>query len=145
MNTKITSFLALLMLVSIQVGLAFNHPDDWQPIFLTPGGGNTVEGVEANFKLATCNGEEVVFIRFINHNEYSVTLEWYDAVYDKEMKFIGRTDENIKKSLKVLAKTELKGECGAYSELVIKVKDFVQGKDDIQRYYASDLNIFAGQ
>lgn len=145
MNTKITSILTLFILVLVQVGIAFNPPDSWQPIFLTPGGGNTLEGVEANFKLGICNGEDVVFIRFTNHNAYSVTLEWYDAVYDKEMKFIGRTSENNKKSLKILSQTELKGECEKYPELVVKITDFVQNKDEIQRYNASDLNIFAAQ
>ncbi len=120
---------------------------DWQPIFLLVTGGNIMNGVEAFFQLNTCNGEDIIYVKFFNHNNKPVKLEWSDAVFTQELKWINRDKPGDKKSLIIPQNTEFKGECGnsLYPELLIKVKDFVADKKDFKRYSASRLTVIPVQ
>ena len=120
---------------------------DWQPIFLQVTGVNTMDGVEASFQINTCNGEDVIYIKFINHNKYNVKLEWFDAVFSQELKWINKDQASDKKSLVLPAYKEAKGECSSklYPELIVKSKDFVADKKDIKRYSTSQLKVIAVQ
>lgn len=138
--------ISFCLLFSSQLLIA-NNEQNWQTIYLTPGGGNQMDGVEAYFKTATCNGEAVVYVKFINHNDYSVQLEWFDAVFTQELKWINKDEERSKKILLISPKAEVEGGCvtGAKVELVISLKDFVADKSDFKRYSAFQLNVLAVQ
>ena len=138
-------FIFILILSSLhQVGAQTN---DWQPIFLQVTGVNTMDGVEASFQINTCNGEDIIYIKFINHNENTVKLEWFDAVFSQELKWINKDQALNKKSLILPAGKEAKGECSGkiYPELIVKIKDFVADKKDFKRYSASQLKVIAVQ
>jgi hypothetical protein len=148
MKKRIHLQLLFLILFTFSIGpLSADPTSDWQSIYLTPGGGNTMDGVEAYFLLGTCNGEDVVYVKFINHNDYPVKLEWYDAVFNQELKWINKDEEQNKRSVLISSKTEVKGECAMknYPELIIKVKDFVADKKEFKRYSSYRLNVLAVQ
>lgn len=120
---------------------------DWQPIYLLVTGGNIMDGVEASFQVNTCDGEDVVYIKFINHGAKPVKLEWFDAVFTQELKWINKDQAAAKKSLLLPAKAQVKGDCSTTlnPELIIKLKDFVANKKDFKRYSASQLRVVAVQ
>ncbi len=128
-----------------------NSNSEWQLIGLTLGGNNILDGVEAFFQLGTCSGEDVIYIKFINHTAAPVKLEWYDAVFTQEQKWIKKEQEADKKSLKIAANKEDKGACSVSSsdsyssELIVKLKDFVSDKKNFKRYSASNLTVTAVQ
>jgi len=150
MNKKILFFI-LLLLVAIFYAphnkLVAQNTSAWQPIFLQVTGGNTMDGVEASFQLNKCNGLDVVYIKFFNHNSYPVKIEWIDAVFTKELKWVNDSKGVDRKSLTLLANTEAKGECAnkLYPALLIKMKDFIISKKDFKRYSASQLTVVAVQ
>lgn len=106
-----------------------------------------MDGVEASFQINTCNGEDVIYIKFINRNENTVKLEWFDAVFSQELKWINKDQTSNKKSLILPAVKEVKGECSSklYPELVVKIRDFVADKKDVKRYSTSQLKVIAVQ
>jgi len=114
---------------------------DWQPIYLQVTGHNTMDGVEALFQLSSCNGEDIISIKYINHNDYAVKLEWFDAVFTRELKWINKEQAADKKTIQLAAKEEAMGTCSnnLYAELIVKVKDFTADKKDFNRYSASRL------
>jgi hypothetical protein len=120
---------------------------EWQPIYLLVTGGNTMDGVEASFQVNTCNGVDVIYIKFINHNANSVKIEWFDAVFSQELKWNNKEQPGDKKSLVLSANAEVKGECSKnlYPELFVKVKDFVVDKKDFKRYAASQFRVVSVQ
>lgn len=142
---KITNLSLLLILFFFSNLRLDAQTNDWQPIYLLATGANTMDGVEASFQLNTCNGEDVVHVKFINHNEYAVKLEWFDDVFTQELKWINKEQAGNKKSITLAAKAEAKGAClnNSHPELIIKVKDFVATKKDFKRYSSSQLMIVA--
>lgn len=116
---------------------------EWQPIYLQVTGHNTMDGVEALFQLNSCNGEDIISIKYINHNDYAVKLEWFDAVFTQELKWINKEQAGDKKTIQLAAKEEAIGKCSnnLYAELIVKVKDFTADKKDFKRYSASRLRV----
>ncbi len=106
-----------------------------------------MDGVEAYFQLSTCNGENVVYVKFINHNDYSVKLEWFDAVFTQELKWINKDEERNKKSVLIAPQKEAIGACSGQGSavLIINLKDFVADKNEFKRYSAYQLNVLAVQ
>lgn len=143
MKKKIINLILLLVLIISSNVRVSAQTNDWQPIYLLVSGANTMEGVEASFQLNTCNGEDVIYVKFINHNEYAVKLEWFDGVFSQELKWVNKEQAGDKKTITVPAKAEAKGTClnNSNLELVIKVKDFVANKKDVKRYSTSQLMI----
>ena len=120
---------------------------EWQPVFLQASGANKLNGVEASFQVATCNGEDVVFVKFINHNTYTVKLEWFDAVFTQELKWINKESSSDKKSVTLAANEETKGVCSTSGnpDLIVKMKNFITNKKDFKRYSTSQLLVIAVQ
>lgn len=137
-------FLILLLVLIISSNIRVDaQTNKWQPIYLLVTGANTMEGVEASFQLNTCNGEDVIQVKFINHNEYAVKLEWFDGVFSQELKWVNKELAGDKKSITLAAKAEAQGTClnNSNPELIIKIKDFVASKKDVKRYSSSQLLI----
>lgn len=106
-----------------------------------------MDGVEASFLVNTCNGVDIVFIKFINHNANAVKIEWFDAVFSQELKWNNKEAPGDKKSMVLAANAEVKGECSKnqYPELFVKVKDFVADKKNFKRYSASRFKVVSVQ
>lgn len=141
MQLRITSLLVLVCFsVFLQKAFA-QKKSEWEPIYLLVTGHNVMDGVEASFKLGACNGEDVVLIKFKNQNDYPVKLEWADAIFSYELKWIYRKEINAKKSISIKAKESVEGDCTIHQQpdLVVKVKDFVSNKENVKRYLTSQL------
>lgn len=141
MRKKLLFLIFWLVLIFSSVDQLRAQSADWQPIYLLVTGGNTMNGVEASFTSETCSGEEIIHIKFNNHNQYPVKLEWFDAVFTQELKWINKDQPADKKSITLPAHIERKGACliNEYPVLSIKVNDFVSDKNDFKRYSASHL------
>ena len=123
------------------------NKNGWEPVYLQVTGANTMDGVDASFRLGKCNNENVVFIKFINHNDYSVKLEWFDAVFTQELKWINKDEERSKKNLLIPAGAEVSGDCSntVSTVLMINLKSFVADKKEFKRYSSFQLNVLAVQ
>ncbi len=145
---KKLQLLSLLVILLVSSNLRMGaQSSDWQPIYLTAGGGNLMYGLEASFKSAPCNESDVIYVQFINHNAYPVKLEWFDAVFTQELIWIKKDQVNEKRSLTVPANSKLEGNCSnnTHPELSIKVKNFVPDLKAFKRYSAYNLTVTAVQ
>ena len=146
MNTRYQFLFSLLVLILL-VPRAVNAQvaSEWQPVFLQVTGDNHMDGVEASFQINACNGEDVIYVKFINHNNYPVKVEWFDAVFTQDLTWINKEQASDKKSLTIPANKEAKGECSGnlFPELYVKVKTFVAEKKNFKRYHASQLMVIA--
>ena len=115
----------------------------WNPIgFNVSGTNNTVNGVTVYYQLSTCNGEDVVFVKFVNNNNYSVNVEWYPAVFTQEHKWIKKETLQDKKSVTLNQTSALEGDCsGTKPETVIRLSDFSIKKSDFFRYSTSNIAV----
>lgn len=127
-------FLILSLVVKAQTS-------DWTPVFLTPSGNHVVKGVEAYFQQATCESNGVVFIKFVNTNDYAVNLEWYNAIFTQELQWIHREDD--KKSILIPAATTLNGSCNGELILSVDLSLFVQDPAQFKRLSTVGLIINA--
>lgn len=115
----------------------------WQPIGFNVAGHNIMNGVEAFYQVSNCNGENVVFVKFINHNDYAVTLEWFDAVFTQELKWFSKENTTAKKNISLDAKQEKTGDCTSENvvALKIKLKDFISDVTNFKRYGAKEFSV----
>lgn len=141
-TTLILSFFALSF-----TALYAQEQNSWEPLYLLVTGHNIKDGVEGSFQVSKCAGEDVVFIKFNNRNEYPVKLEWFDAVFTQELKWIHKTGENNKKTVLLSAKTEIAGKCGSENEaiLVVKMKDFIPDSNNFKRFQTSQLSVVGAE
>jgi len=141
---KIYFVILLVVLISPSYNKAVGQTSsDWAFIGLTVSGTNISEGIEAFYQSGTCNGKDVIYLKFINHNKYAVKLEWSDAMFTQDLKWFYRDKAVDKKSLTIPANSEAKGECSnsSTSQLLVEIKDFITDKSNFKRYSASDLKI----
>lgn len=136
--TVITGLLFLFAIKSFSQDKA-----TWEPVYLQVTGANTMNGIEANFQVGNCNNEDVVFIRFKNNNDYSVKLEWFDAVFTQELKWINKDEEVNKRSVVIPGKLEMTGTCinTDSPQLVVKLTDFISDKKNFKRFHTSQLTV----
>ena len=134
------SLAAILLFLTFSSEI-FCQDNSWTGIHLTVAGHNTMDGVEASFKQGNCNGEEVVFIELINHNDYDVSVTWSDAVFTQELKWVQKENKEEKTFLLPAAAT-VKGDCSEGNVvLMIWLKDFIKDKKDFKRYGAANFTV----
>jgi hypothetical protein len=116
---------------------------EWNPIGLTASGNNIQSGVEAFYQLNKCNKETVVFIKFINHNNFEVAVEWYDAVFTKDSKWVKNENTAIIKSLTIGVNEVESGDCSDKNkkELVVNVNDFISNIDDFNLFGINSFKV----
>lgn len=115
----------------------------WDPIGFSVIGHNTMNGVEAYYQLNKCTEEDVVFVKLINHNKYAVTVEWYPAVFTKELKWIRKENLSDKISVVVNPDVELRGDCTDTNKMMmIHLKDFSVDAINFNRYGTSNFAVY---
>ncbi len=136
------STLFLILFLSVSSIFAQAKPE-WIPIGLTASGKNIQSGVEAFYQLDKCNKEHVVFIKFINHNTYEVIVEWYDAVFTKDLKWVNNKNADLLKSLTIGVNEAVTGDCSNESqkELVVKVNDFISNVNDFNLFRINSFKV----
>jgi hypothetical protein len=127
-------FLIFLCCFSFQ--LSAQSDSDWQPVKLDVAGHSIVKDVEAVFQKKICNNEEMICVKFINHNKYAVTIKWYDAILTKGNSWVKKENSTAKKTLDIEAQKEISGDCSPDGSLecIIKLKDFIDNTVDYQLY-----------
>lgn len=115
----------------------------WSPIGLTASGKNMQNGVEAFYQLVKCNNENVVFIKFVNHNSYGVSLEWNDAVFTKDSKWVVNKNVEQSKLLMLEGNNSVSGDCSGINQsaLVVKVNDFVSRMEDFNLFGINSFKV----
>ena len=114
----------------------------WNPIGLSVSGNNTMNGVDALFQLNTCNGEDVVFMKLVNHNSYAVTVEWYPAVFTNDLKWIKKENLSDKKSIALDPNSEVASDCsGANPMMMNLLKDFSVVASNFMRFGTTNFVI----
>jgi hypothetical protein len=113
----------------------------WEPMFLTVSGNHIVDGVEGWFQPGECNGAPVVFIRFVNTNNSSVRVTWYDGIFTQALEWDKKMKPEDIKSLTVPGQSDQFGQCGTNPLLIITLADFNLGASDFKRYTAQEFNV----
>ena len=114
----------------------------WNPIGLSVSGDNTMNGVDALFQLNTCNGEDVVFMKLVNHNSYAVIVEWYPAVFTNDLKWIKKENISDKKSITLSPNSDVASDCsGSYRIMMNLLKDFSIGAADFMRFGTTNFAV----
>lgn len=135
-------FTHLVLLPLILLSLAGKaQSSDWTPVFLTPSGNHIVKGVEAYFQAGTCDNQGVVYIKFVNTNNYPVNLEWHNAVFTTGLTWIHQ--ETDRKSLTIPANTSLEGSCQGEPMLVVNLSQFLNDSSQFKRLSTVELLINA--
>jgi hypothetical protein len=142
MKKAVVSIFLSIFCLSLSYSAFSQNAVKWEPVYLTVSGGNILDGVEAYFRADVCNSESVIFIKFINRNNYSVKLSWFDAVFTTEAKWINKNSAGELKTVTLTSNTELAGDCSsANPNLTVKLKDFINQTETFKRYAASNLVI----
>ncbi|MES2593032.1 MAG: hypothetical protein V4608_14210 [Bacteroidota bacterium] len=118
---------------------------DWQLLKLDIAGHTKIKGVEAFAQSNKCKGEDVVYVRFVNHNEYPVAIKWFDAIQTNEHKWIRKEGAADKKALTLAANQDIKGDCLSelFIECIIKLKDYVDNPNNFSEYAVYHLEVIA--
>ncbi|MEW6469235.1 MAG: hypothetical protein AB1458_09935 [Bacteroidota bacterium] len=134
---KSTLFVLVLLLASFIS--AQSQTLQWTPIFLNPKGDNLVDGVEAYFARGTCDGKEVVFIKFINHNSYNVKISFYDAVFTQDIKWVNK--QETQRTIEIASKSEAIGQCGQEAHLVVDLATFISSAEEFKKYCSAGFTV----
>jgi len=114
----------------------------WAPIGLDVVGHNTKDGVEASYQLGTCSGLDVVFMKLVNNNNYTITVEWYPAVFTNTLTWIKKETPVDKKSIDINPNAEITGDCSnANPAMMILLTDFPVTVNNFIRYGATNLTV----
>lgn len=115
----------------------------WVPVHLTVAGYNTLAGVEASFQQNTCNGQDVVYIKFTNTNNYPVELTWFNAIFTNDLQWISKENPADKKTIALSANQNLQGDCADASTavLIVNISDFIPSVSQFKRYGTVALNV----
>jgi hypothetical protein len=120
--------------------LAFAQTN-WQPMFITVSGHNVKDGVEGWFAQGECNGEAVVFVKFVNTNAAAVSLSWNDGIFTQALNWVNKTGMENTRNLRMEPSIEMAGHCGGQPLLVISIAEFDLTATDFMRYNAHGLTI----
>ncbi len=129
------SILLLLIWSSIDASFAqtssSKREQGWVPLHITESGQNIKDGVEACALSATCNGEEVMFIRFFNHNNETVTINWNDVLFTKQFQVTSKNPISSK-SLTINANDVVQGDCSDnnHPQLIVRKNDFIKNSNE---------------
>jgi len=117
--------ITLLVLAAVLYsGAAISQNEQWIEAYARADGAKIVKGVEVQSVQSQCDGNDVVFIKMINHNDYEVKFDWKNAMLVNES-WMDNPNQTVKSSIVIEAKGEVVGSCaGTFTQLVVKVSDF---------------------
>ena len=115
----------------------------WVPMKLAVAGGNSVSGVQASYTLDKCTTQDVVILKFANTNSYPVTIEWFDALFTTDLKWIKKEDVANKKTLDIPANSEIVGKCGTTENknCVVVLNKLLPKVENLKQYNALHFTV----
>jgi hypothetical protein len=125
-----------LFMFSFTVGYA---QTTWQPMYLTVSGGHVVDGVEGWFASGECNGAPVVFLKFVNTNASPVQIKYFDGIFTQSLEWVKKTDIQDLRTMSLPAQTELAGQCGNATILIVLLADYNLTASDFKRYTSQEF------
>lgn len=111
----------------------------WQNAVLRADGFTELNGVEAFCDKTICDGEEYVFIKFINNNDYKVRVEWKDAVWVNGVWYYSKNENN--KVFYLDPKSTTTGQCDGEQKLKVKISSIIDDPQSFQHFTVSGLAI----
>ena len=111
----------------------------WQNAILRADGLTQVNGVEAYCMKTTCGNEDYILVKFVNKNNYSVHVEWNDAIYVKGTWFYSKMSRP--KVFVLNANQEVVGDCQGEFKLKVAVSSIIDNPSDLEHYTVSGLNV----
>jgi hypothetical protein len=120
-------------------GIKAQTTGNWNGILLSTDGTNGLNGVKAFYKVTTCNNNEVIELKFINTNNYTVKAGWKDIIVTKANNNLSGNDRQD--SLTLAPHAEIAGDCsGNNAELTVKLSDFGTDVYDFKTFLASGFD-----
>ena len=110
---------------------------NWQDAILRADGLTEVDGVEAYSMKTTCGTEEVVFIKFVNKNNYKVRVEWVDAIKTAGGWIYAKTKSP--KSLYIEPGNTIIGQCNGLDKLKVNISSILDNPQDFGHFAVSGL------
>lgn len=132
-DSKLEFFCFLIVALSV---LSLKAQTVWEPVKLDVAGHTVVKKVAVFFQKTRCNDEDFIVVKFVNNNEFPVTVKWYDAVQIVSDSWVKKDDVTAKKVLEIPAKSEVKGDCMTKDNLdcVLNLKDFIGNATEYKSY-----------
>jgi hypothetical protein len=136
-------FILSLLFLVINSNLINAQSDyNWEPIGLTLTGNNNYQGVEAFYRVAECDGEYYLILKFINENENKVIIEWEDGIFTQDKVWVSNSVDNKINSIIIEPESEITCDCTQpIDELFVKIREFIPDFDDFFKYRTISLTI----
>jgi hypothetical protein len=136
---KISNYFFLIGFVVLASFSKGQTKDNWQLLGISIDGTNGFSGVQAYFKLATCNGVEEVQVKLVNNNNYAVRAGWRNFIYTNDGKQLsGRVAQD---SVNIGPKSEVKADCGVNTPgLVLKLSDYDTDAANFKTFVTGDFD-----
>lgn len=113
--------------------------NEWQPVLISMDGTNSYKGVEATYSLGKCNNKDVVMLKLVNTNKFSVKAQWINVVVKKDGKELFGNSKLV--SIKLPASDEVTGSCSSKAvELIINLSDLGIQASDVNTFVASNFD-----
>jgi hypothetical protein len=127
-------------IILLSSGLIRAQDAKWMPVLNNYDGTNTNEGIEANYKMSTCNGEAVLLLKFNNTTSKSFKVSW---VYFLESNDYQKHYGTVKTSSVVMkANAVVTADCaGAAPDLKVRLSDFGLTPEAFRAVACSNFNI----
>ena len=143
---KVKKFLlALFSILLITKGLSqtqvvASNDIEWKPVLINMDGTNAFKGIDVTYMVSKCNSKDVVLLKLVNTNTYSVKAQWINVVVTKGGELFGNSKLV---SLKLAPSSENIGYCsGKIIQLTIKLSDFGIDATNIDTFVASNFDVF---
>jgi hypothetical protein len=137
---KIASIFILSLLtfgIQAQTNATQGAGGNWQPVTVTTGGANTLNGVEVNYLL----GDNVVIIKLVNHTTSAVKATWNDGILTKNGQSL--TGNNTPESVTIAPKIRVSDDDGNTVQVTIRLSDFHTKAADFKNFIVSNFDVIA--
>lgn len=140
---KSNYFLILSIVLLFSVKIVAQTAPIWIPMKLAVTGNNTINGVQGSYTLDKCVRQDVIIMKFTNTNPYPVTVEWFDAIFTTDLKWVKEEKIENKKTLTIPANTEIIGKCDVIENknCVIVLNKFLPKIENFKQYTALYLTV----
>lgn len=139
---KIKSLIFLFALMLFASATKAQNNVEWQPVLISMDGTNGFQGVDAYYSVSNCVSGDVVFLKLVNNNTYSVKAEWINAIQTKDGKEL--FGSQVLNKISIAPKSEVKGDCQAQGNtltLKVNLADYGTKTSNFSTIVGSNFNV----